>query len=209
MASAAVQTPSNTQKSSKDPSRQTASAKKAPSVQSTPVDRKPKVEAPPSSASSWSIGGWITKKLNPDAKIGDTGKPMEAYFDKKLNVWVFPGDDPAEVAKPLAPPPITPIVKDSSVAPASEAKSYDPLASLIAPPNSRSAQKKAADPLSSLMAPPTRSTPSNVKGPPRIPRAHNPATPSSAVKAATAAPPQFVIFTPSAKSEEKEAKKDQ
>uniref|UniRef100_A0A6S8TR00 Protein transport protein sec16 n=1 Tax=Chaetoceros debilis TaxID=122233 RepID=A0A6S8TR00_9STRA len=208
-ASAAVQTPSNTQKSSEYPPRQTASARKVPSVQSTPVDRKPKVDAPPSSASSWSIGGWITKKLNPDAKIGDTGKPMEAYFDKKMNVWVFPGDDPAEVAKPLAPPPITPIVKNSSVAPASEATSDDPLASLIAPPNSRSAQKKAADPLSSLMAPPTRSTPSNLKGPPRIPRTHNPSTPSSAVKATTGAPPQFVIFTPSAKSEEKEAKKEQ
>lgn len=134
---------------------------------------------------------------------------MEAYFDKKLGIWVFPGDDPAEIAKPLAPPPITPIVKDNSAAPTSEAKSDDPLASLIAPPNARSAPKKAADPLSSLMAPPSRSTPSNLKGPPRIPRSYNPSTPSSAAKATMGAPPQFVIFTPTAKSEEKEAKKDQ
>lgn len=66
---------------------------------------------------------------------------MQAYYDKKLKRWIFPGDDPAEVAKPLAPPPIAP--KKTSEAPATPlvgapaAASNDPLAALMAPPSSR------------------------------------------------------------------------
>ena len=51
------------------------------------------------------LGGWIAKKLNPDAHIGDVGEEMEAYFDKDKGVWVFPGEDPVAKAAPPPPPP--------------------------------------------------------------------------------------------------------
>ena len=149
----------------------------------TPASKKPIVEAP-SSASSWSIGNWLTKKLNPDATQADIGGEMEAYYDEKLKRWIFPGDDPAEVAKPLAPPPTTPIVKDH-------------IASTSTPTTN--------DPLASLMAPPTRGTPNTngpptivgsrtpISGPPRIPRSTH--AMAGKIKASTA-PPQFVIFQP-------------
>lgn len=136
---------------------------------------------------------------------------MEAYYDEKLKRWIFPGDDPQEVAKPLAPPPTTPIVKESqrgmtTPIPASN----DPLAMLMAPP-SRTTPK--ADPLSNLMPPPSRSTPSSaLRGPPRIPRSHNVPSPRtlSTAKAPGAdsgsAPPYFVIFTPKPADETKEKK---
>jgi hypothetical protein len=31
----------------------------------------------------------------------DMGEGMQAYFDEKNKVWVFPGEDPAEKAKPV------------------------------------------------------------------------------------------------------------
>lgn len=112
---------------------------------------------------------------------------MEAYYDKELKRWIFPGDDPAEVAKPLAPPPITPVTKENN-APVSTPK-----------PTSN-------DPLAAMMAPPSRSRPTPV-GPPKIPRSHN-LSHSSSTKASmppTDAPPQFVIFQPktTGKGEEK------
>jgi hypothetical protein len=65
---------------------------------------------------------------------------MQAYYDEKLKRWIFPGDDPAEVAKPMAPPPI--IHMNVNAAPATPAPaaagSNDPLAALMAPPPSRS-----------------------------------------------------------------------
>merc|ERR1712038_366389 len=101
--------------------------------QVTPAPKSNRTEAP-SSASSWSLGNWITKKLNPDATIADGGKPMEAYYDDKLGRWIFPGDDPVEIAKPLAPPPMTPIVKaDKAKTP--PATPDDPLSCLMAPPS--------------------------------------------------------------------------
>jgi len=55
--------------------------------------------------------------------------------------WIFPGDDPAEVAKPLAPPPAmgqipTEEVKKDDNGP------KDPLASMMAPPVSRGLSSK-------------------------------------------------------------------
>lgn len=61
---------------------------------------------------------------------------MQAYYDEKLKVWVFPGEDPEEKAKPIGPPPtaaVTPQGSSSSpLAPA--APSDDPLAAMMAPP---------------------------------------------------------------------------
>lgn len=149
----------------------------------------------------WSIGNWLTKKLNPDATQADVGGSLEAYYDEKLKRWIFPGDDPVEAAKPLAPPPTTPVVKENQPpAGTPSAASNDPLAMMMAPP-SRSTPR--SDPLSDLMAPPSRSTPSSgLRGPPRIPRSHNPMHPSTSSSSgkppasSVSAPPQFVIFQP-------------
>jgi hypothetical protein len=35
----------------------------------------------------------------------DLGEGMQAYFDEKNKVWVFPGEDPAEKARPIGLPP--------------------------------------------------------------------------------------------------------
>ncbi len=77
---------------------------------------------------------WVTKKLNPDATEADLGGKLEAYYDKKLGRWIFPGDDPNEVAKPLAPPPVKPanVVKEEKK---EEITKSDPLAALMAPPS--------------------------------------------------------------------------
>ena len=74
---------------------------------------QPKKKSPPSSITKantdelktgW-FSGWIAKKMNPDAHVGDVGEAMEAYYDEKLKTWVFPGEDPVEAAAPPPPPP--------------------------------------------------------------------------------------------------------
>ena len=100
--------------------------------------------------------GWLSKllrkKLDPDSKatVADVGEEMQAYYDEKLKRWIFPGDDPAEVAKPLAPPPIIPKTSEapSTPAPAASPASNDPLAALMAPPPSGVLSKKRGTPTS-------------------------------------------------------------
>lgn len=59
---------------------------------------------------------------------------MKAYFDEDKKVWVFPGEDPAEKAKPPPPPPMT-MSSPHEAAPAPSAStSNDPLAAMMAPP---------------------------------------------------------------------------
>ena len=90
--------------------------------------------------------GWFSKFLGrgddnePKATVADVGLKMEAYYDKNSKRWIFPGDDPVEVAKPLAPPPTMP--RKTLGAPATPlaapaAESNDPLAALMAPPLNR------------------------------------------------------------------------
>ena len=80
----------------------------------------------------------VTKWLNPDATTADLGEKMEAYYDEKLKVWVFPGEDPIEKAKPIGPPPLS--MKATSNNDKNEATSdakaatIDPLAAMMAPP---------------------------------------------------------------------------
>jgi len=89
----------------------------------------------------------VTKWLNPDATQADLGEGMQAYYDEDKKVWVFPGEDPADVAKPIGPPPTTPMA-DLSAAPAPPPApaSNDPLAAMMAPPQRapRSRVKKAS-----------------------------------------------------------------
>jgi hypothetical protein len=126
----------------------------------------------------------MTKRLNPDATTADMGGGMEAYYDEKLKRWIFPGDDPAEVAKPLAPPPtMTPkkevVEEERSNAP------LDPLAAMMAPPP-RSVRRSTPRPAGATL------TPSMMMMPPGAAGTGTPMTPG------VIAPPSFMVFTPKA-----------
>jgi len=157
--------------------------------------KKAPVSEPPRSA------GWLSRLLGRDseskAKVADVGEEMQAYYDEKLKRWIFPGDDPTEVAKPLAPPPIMSSPKPN------------------APPEKASEQEKNNDPLAALMAPPSRA-PSAKKDPSSSSRMQymnpvastgnvpfNPSFPKSSsingtgnAAVSTQAPPKFSVFQP-------------
>lgn len=72
----------------------------------------------------------IIKWRNPDATVAIEGDSMQAYYDKEKKVWVFPGEDPDELARPIGPPPVS-----TPKAPEPERpKNNDPLSALMAPP---------------------------------------------------------------------------
>lgn len=89
----------------------------------------------------WSLGikDRMTKWLNPDATTADLGEGMQAYYDEKRKVWVFPGEDPDEKVKPLTPPPTAAKMKTETLPPQNVATPIDPLAAMMAPPSRRSA----------------------------------------------------------------------
>ena len=62
---------------------------------------------------------------------------MQAYFDKDLNRYVFPGDDLAALAAPLPPPPKLPSTPGQRATSTGNPKprSNDPLAAMMAPPS--------------------------------------------------------------------------
>ena len=133
---------------------------------------------------------FITKRLNPDATTADVGDSMEAYYCPKLKRWVFPGDDPTELAKPLAPPPITPLKK------ANNKESIE---------NTTTPSAKTNDSLANLMAPPTRSrsahrgtlkSPSSTKSyiPQKLPGTNATKLASKQPDSAAKPVPQFTIF---------------
>jgi hypothetical protein len=128
------------------------------------------------SGGSWNLGlqNWITKKLNPDAHQVSLAESSEkAYFDEKRKVWVFPGDDPDELVKPIGPPPKTPMASKPEPGPEPDAPT---------------------DPLAAMMAPPTRRAPGSSMSKPR----GYPGMSSSGMlsPAAAGAPPQFAVFQP-------------
>lgn len=117
---------------------------------------------------------------------------MQAYYDETLKCWIFPGDDPAEVAKPLAPPPIVPKTPVAPT-PSAPAACNDPLAALMAPPPTRglstmkkgtSAATRYADPMSST-GKKVRASSASAGG-----KAIPPTSPMMAT------PPTFAVFQP-------------
>lgn len=144
----------------------------------------------PITEGGWSLKNFITKRLNPDATTADVGDSMEAYYCPKLKRWVFPGDNPAELAKPLAPPPITSLKKTDSKEPLENAatpsaKMNDPLANLMAPPTrSHSAHRNTLKTPSTKKTyiPPTTAGTSTTK-----PKSEQPTSDAKPV-------PQFTIF---------------
>jgi hypothetical protein len=118
----------------------------------------------------------MTKWLNPDATTADMGEGMQAYFDETNKVWVFPGEDPAEKAKPVGPPPMvtTPAKAAPQTAPV---PSNDPLAAMMAPPPRGPSAVRAR----SMQSTPNRPGFGGVGGAGPMPGA---------------APPQFAVFQP-------------
>lgn len=125
----------------------------------------------------------VRKFMNPNATTAHPGEEMKAYYDNDLKVWVFPGEDPVELAKPIGAPPTvaSPMAATPSPQTAPAAAANDPLAAMMAPPQ-RAPQR------------PAMTTPNRLMGPPGgMP------TPMAG------APPQFAVFkpAPAAKKEEK------
>jgi hypothetical protein len=154
------------------------------------------------SGSTWNLGirDWMIKKLNPDAHAVNMPDNQEkAYFNKEKGVWVFPGEDPAELAKPIAPPPIIPKAttgQRSTPAPAPP-HSNDPLAQLMAPPPVRglpSARRPGGPPRG-------MPSPGGFPGMPGMPAA----SPGLNAPPGAGAPPTFAVFQPkpSAKDDDK------
>jgi len=140
----------------------------------------------------------IARMINPDATVvtleSDEGKPV---YDEKLKRWIFPGDDPAEVAKPLAPPPKGPIPSAGSSTPKPATKSNDPLGNLMAPPPRRStpassSRSRYPDPMASMGVVSTPGTKNTTKA--KMP-------PLS--KKIVTAPPKFTVFKPQPSAERK------
>jgi hypothetical protein len=125
----------------------------------------------------------VTKWMNPDATTADMGEGMQAYFDEKNKVWVFPGEDPAEKAKPVGPPPMV---------------------TTPAKPAPETAPNPSTDPLAAMMAPPRRG-PSAM----RVRSMQTPQRPGLGVGGSgggpmPGAPPQFAVFQPKPKPTEEE-----
>merc|ERR1711988_583332 len=79
---------------------------------------------------------FLIKKFNPDAtECALPSNEEKAYYDEDLKRWIFPGDDPAEVAKPLAPPPtLGSIPTEVKTDDKKENGPVDPIAAMMAPP---------------------------------------------------------------------------
>jgi hypothetical protein len=155
----------------------------------------------PSSAERTRSGGLMSrlrtgliKRFNPDAtECTLPDNEEKPYYNNELKVWVFPGEDPHEVAKPIAPPPMIPKAGDSAPAPepSRPAAVNDPLAAMMAPPT----RKPAA--LRRLGAPSGIQT-----GAYTYPGMMPPMPGMASPAAAGGAPPQFAIFTPAKKEDE-------
>ena len=115
----------------------------------------------------------MTKWLNPDATKADIGEPMQAYYDEKRKVWVFPGEDPEEKVKPIGPPPTTSTSVPTLAAAPPPPTSNDPVAAMMAPP-SRAAISKSK----------MGAEPAHLATPAKMPMTYTPA-------------PSFAVFQPS------------
>jgi hypothetical protein len=137
----------------------------------------------------------MTKWLNPDATTADLGEGMKAYYDEKRKVWVFPGEDPDEKAKPIGPPPTVPTASEKTEE--SPKAHKDPLAAMMAPPQRASSFHRS----SSLLSQSERgSLASRYPGMPPPGAVKPPGSMSS--PSAGGPPPQFTVFKPVPVAEE-------
>ena len=149
----------------------------------------------------WGLGikDKMTKWLNPDATTADLGEGMKAYYDEKRKVWVFPGEDPDEKAKPIGPPPT---VMTASEKPEESPKvSKDPLAAMMAPPQRASSFRRS----SSILSQTERGSPAS-RYPGMLPPGAVKPPGSMPSLSAGGPPPQFAVFKPAPiAKEEKES----
>merc|ERR1712238_355617 len=102
---------------------------------------------------------YLVKRFNPDAKLCELPDNEEKpYYDNDSKRWIFPGDDPAEIAKPLAPPPTIGKMPTEEVK-SNETKDdgpKDPFAAMMAPPVNRglSAKRRAGGGPPGMSSPP-------------------------------------------------------
>jgi hypothetical protein len=128
----------------------------------------------------------LFKLFNPgsDAYVVDLPQDEEKpYYDEKRKIWVFPGDNPDELVKPIAPPPTMPTTTPSTPAP-EPSTSNDPLAAMMAPPSRGP---------SSMKRPGLGGTP---RGYPGSMPGFGGGPPGSAPPSAGGPPPQFAVFQP-------------
>ena len=131
--------------------------------------------------------------MNPDATTADIGESMQAYFDEDKKVWVFPGEDPAEVAKPAPPPPISMNTEKKEEEKPKPDMAKDPLAAMMAPPQRTPATLARTVRVGGKGVPPTpRSLYPGMPGMPTTPGMTQP----GASGAAAPPTPQFVVFQP-------------
>ena len=126
---------------------------------------------------------------------------MEAYFDNERKVWVFPGEDPAEVAKPLPPPPISMPAATPESPPSPKVTSNDPLAAMMAPPQRGPSALRGVGRPSSYKTPGSSLPPTGTRIMP------SGATPTG-LDVPAAAPPNFSVFQPKLSAETSESDKD-
>lgn len=185
----------------KDPPK--TEEKKARKPERAPKSAPAELQRPaPTSAQkrSWfGIRDRITKLLNPDATTADLGEGMQAYYDEKRKVWVFPGENPDEVAKPIgAPPTMTPKKEE---APKPAAPSNDPLAAMMAPPPRSVGRPAGGARLTPGAGLPGAGFPGMMMMPPGARTPSTPATPGGS------GPPKFMVFTP--KGDDTKEKKEE
>ena len=128
----------------------------------------------------------LFKLFNPgsDAYVVDLPQEEEkAYYDEKRKVWVFPGDNPDELVKPIGPPPTMGASSIPSTPAPQPSASSDPLAAMMAPPSRGPASMKrtgvgGAHPVYPGMIPGSSGGP------------------GSAPPTAGGPPPQFAVFQP-------------
>lgn len=172
----------------------------APAVMSgkNSLKTSPRKAAPSTSEkhNSWGLDlrGKMIKWLNPDAhdvKLEESED--KAYYDEKRKVWVFPGDNPEELAKPIGAPPTIPFAGPSTPRPSvtEEAKemSNDPLAAMMAPP------KRA----------PSSSKRPGASGGNYTPQGYPGMSNSAGISSPLGAtPPQFAVFKPKPSTKEEQ-----
>jgi hypothetical protein len=155
----------------------------------------------------WTFGmkGRMQKWLNPEATTADLGEGMQAYFCPEKKVWVFPGEDPAEVAKPLPPPPTPAEMAAKEEKKPEPDMATDPLAAMMAPPKRTPASygRSRGGPSTGVPATPRSLYP----GMPSMPGSVGPGS-STPGPGGSSAPPTFMVFQPSPKPKQSEQEDD-
>lgn len=126
-----------------------AAAQPPPASTATPKSDQAGDETGDDSGSGGGLTGWLRGAFmskKDKGKVGKLGKKNEAYYDKNLKRWIFPGDTGEAAAAPPSAPP-TSVGGGTNPAPAgqpSQSGAGDNIAALMAPPARRSVSSRYA-----------------------------------------------------------------